>query len=459
MNQTIEKKCALKIKNTYDLKLAGKPDNTVETLPLNDLCIIQPYKLADVKPKLLVKIDDTVENGTALFFDKKNDKIKYLSPVSGVIEDIVYGPRRVIEKIIIRKSAEEKKKSLFSPLSQEDIEKSAREDLVEKITDGGCWNLITAYPFAKPPKQEDIPPAIYITIDNDEPYMVDSGVLLDEYKEDFLTGLAACRKLSDSVHIGMAANSVNIPTEILQQVTHTLEGAYPANNPGVFLYYNKQSKEENASWGVRAQDLIRIGELLRTGHYPSQRLIVVAGSHVKKPRHLKVTEGMPLTFMEKEINNDEPTRIIAGGVCTGNKVTLDDSIGYQDYALHVIRDGYEQELLSFFRPGFDKPTFSKTYMSAVVNKDEWEMTTSINGGYRSCISCGACTKVCPVESYPQFIMKALKANDIETAIEYGLLDFVTSGLCTYVCPSKIEIDDIIGSAKNKLYEELNKPVH
>ena len=56
---------------------------------------------------------------------------------------------------------------------------------------------------------------------------------------------------------------------------------------------------------------------------------------------------MPLSFMEKEIKNDEPTRIIAGGVCTGKKVTLDDSIGYQDYALHVIRDGYEQELLSF----------------------------------------------------------------------------------------------------------------
>ena len=91
----------------------------------------------------------------------------------------------------------------------------------------------------------------------------------------------------------------------------------------------------------------------------------------------------------------------------------------------------------------------------MVEKDDWEMTTSINGGYRACISCGVCEKVCPVEASPQMIMKSLKINDIETAVSYGLLDIVESGLYTYVCPSKIELDNIFREAKAKIYQGLN----
>ena len=82
------------------------------------------------------------------------------------------------------------------------------------------------------------------------------------------------------------------------------------------------------------------------------------------------------------------------------------------------------------------------------------MNSSINGGHRACISCGVCQKVCPVDTAPQLIMKSLKDNDIEGAIEYGLLDCVETGLYTYVCPSKIEIDKIFTDAKKKLYKDL-----
>ena len=122
--------------------------------------------------------------------------------------------------------------------------------------------------------------------------------------------------------------------------------------------------------------------------------------------------------------------------------------------LNVIPDEGDQELLHFFKPGFHRPTFSKTYLSFLFKNKHWDLTSSLNGGKRACIACGACVKVCPVDSYPQMIMKSLKDNDYETAVEYGLLDVVESGLYSYVCPSKIEIDKIFSDAKNKLYKEL-----
>ena len=57
---------------------------------------------------------------------------------------------------------------------------------------------------------------------------------------------------------------------------------------------------------------------------------------------------------------------------------------------------------------------------------------------------------------PQVLMKEVLGGDIEEAMKQGLLDCSDCGLCTYVCPSKIELDSIIKTAKDKLYKELHK---
>ena len=110
-------------------------------------------------------------------------------------------------------------------------------------------------------------------------------------------------------------------------------------------------------------------------------------------------------------------------------------------------------MLTFFRPGFDKPTYSKTYFSALLRNVRQKMTTSLNGGDRACISCGECPNVCPIDALPQVIMKNLYANDVEEAVRIGLLDCADCGLCTYVCPSKIDLDGILSGARQRLAKE------
>ena len=92
-------------------------------------------------------------------------------------------------------------------------------------------------------------------------------------------------------------------------------------------------------------------------------------------------------------------------------------MGFSDSALHIIQEGKSPELLSFFRLGFDKPTYSRTYFSAVKTDVEWEMNTSLNGGGRSCISCGKCVSVCPVDIYPQLLMKSIYEYSVQTLSE------------------------------------------
>ncbi|MDC0037037.1 4Fe-4S dicluster domain-containing protein, partial [bacterium] len=256
-------------------------------------------------------------------------------------------------------------------------------------------------------------------------------------------------------YVGMSRDCKIKDPRIRQYATHQLVGNYPANNPGVFLYYNKKGPEENNSWGIKAYDVMRIGQLFDTGFYPNKRCITFAGSSVDKPRYVSLVEGTPVKALLEGSLKDSSCRYICGGVLTGQRVQEDDFISYRDSSLHVIPEGSEQELLHFFKPGFDKPTFGNTYLSTLIKDKEWKMTSSLNGGYRACISCGVCPEVCPLDIYPQLLMKHLEVNDIETAMEQGLLDCVDCGLCTYVCPSKIELGETISRGRKMVEKEIS----
>ena len=50
---------------------------------------------------VVAKEGDKVKIGQALFFDKTKTDVKWASPANGLIKEVQYGPRRVLEKIEI----------------------------------------------------------------------------------------------------------------------------------------------------------------------------------------------------------------------------------------------------------------------------------------------------------------------------------------------------------------------
>ena len=443
----------INVKHTYDLNPIGEPSESCETLSKSSDIGVCPIRLKGLKLKLQVKQGDTVAIGSVLCYDKKNEKNIFLSPASGTVKHIDYGPRRVVNAIIIDSDKTESALQLFEPLTENNISKQNADDIAALIQKGGLWSSFTEYPFQTIPQATARPPAIYISLDNDEPYLPQSQVYLDTHTEDFLLGLEAIKRLCPTVHVAVAKKTKLKDTQILQRITHHLKGAYPANNPGVFLYHNKESKSENKAWGMKGQDVVQIGKLLKTGQYPHTKTIVLAGRFIKNATHLQVQEGTPIKDIVGKLETDKQTRIVCGGILTGAKASLDSYLSYNETAVHVLEEGKEQELLTFFRPGADKPTFSRTYTSALSKATDWVMTTSLNGGDRACISCSLCPKACPVDLYPQLIMKHLEVNDIETAMEQGFLDCVQCGLCTYVCPSKINMDTLFHESKALIAKE------
>jgi Na+-transporting NADH:ubiquinone oxidoreductase subunit A len=108
--------------------------------------------------------------------------------------------------------------------------------------------------------------------------------------------------------------------------------------------------------------------------------------------------------------------------------------------------------LNLFRPGFNKPTRSRTFVSAIKDAPQ-TMDTNINGGRRACIACGYCSDVCPVDILPQMALKSILAEEVEEYLAHGLLDCVECGLCSYVCPSKIELVETFRQTKFDYHKE------
>ena len=93
------KKELIKVHGGLDLPIAGEPSQIISNT-------FQPRKVAligsdyiGLKPTMLIKEGDSFRKGDLLFFDKKNDKALFASSCSGTIKDIVFGPRRIVERI------------------------------------------------------------------------------------------------------------------------------------------------------------------------------------------------------------------------------------------------------------------------------------------------------------------------------------------------------------------------
>jgi electron transport complex protein RnfC len=65
----------------------------------------------------------------------------------------------------------------------------------------------------------------------------------------------------------------------------------------------------------------------------------------------------------------------------------------------------------------------------------------------ACIRCSRCVDYCPLKLVPTRIAHAVKARDIDMALEYDLMACIECGSCSYVCPAQIPLLQYLRSGK------------
>jgi Na+-transporting NADH:ubiquinone oxidoreductase subunit A len=436
----------LELKKGYAPNISGKPTDHVFQAAQPDCIGLAPSRIPFIKPRLHIAEGDQVQIGSLIFTDKRDSRIKFLSPGAGRIQRIVFGKRRVIESIEIQLDAREAS-CPFPLCSRSDIERMSRQDVIDLLLNGGMWPFLRALPFRDIAPPDEIAPQIIVILGNRHPFCANPAIYLNQRTDLLALGLAALQKLTNgAVHVTADAYNTALPAIAGDMITHTLAGSYPADDPAVFVYHTRQDSHANKSWYIDGQDVLAIAELLTTGAYPIQRMVAVGGARAVTPQHAHTRMGAPLASIAATPSIQPDTRWIVGGVFTGQSAPADGYLGFYDTALNLLPIDREKEFMAFARGGHRKLSHSKTFLSR-FNRQPLTADCNIHGELRACVNCAFCSQICPVDLLPQFIYKDILADDIDEALALGLLDCAECGLCTFVCPSKIDIGAVLQKAK------------
>lgn len=444
----------MQLSGGYNLNLAGKPSLDITTaLDLPSLISVKASDLQGIKPMMKVKEGDSVKAGDVLFINKLNDKVKIVAPFDGTIKEIKRGNRRVLLEVIIDVSG----KQSVSQFKSRSIDEISENDLINHLLDTGSWAFIRQYPYNVIADPELRPRDIYIETLTNEPHVPDMNFVIKDQQEAFEKGVQLLKKITPgNIFMGLANTEVEIP-EWLRSLKDTTpvytNNIYPAGEAAVQSYNIAPMKKDEVIWHINAQDLIAIANLFDSGKLDYSRVMTVSGSCVNKAKYIKTYIGSPVkTFLKDGVSSGE-NRCISGGIFTGLKIEQDGYMGFYGHSLHVIQEGVEREFLPFQRPGFEKASFSRVFLSTFFGPESFVQTSSQMGEERACIACSHCEDVCPVDIKPQFLFKTILAEDYSMAEKLGVKDCSLCGLCTYVCPSKIDLDEIISSAQQFLHKE------
>jgi Na+-transporting NADH:ubiquinone oxidoreductase subunit A len=130
---------------------------------------------------------------------------------------------------------------------------------------------------------------------------------------------------------------------------------------------------------------------------------------------------------------------------TGTKIPSDGFLGFYDKQVTVIPEGDYYEFFGWIKPGKDKFSFYKAFLSKFFPKKQFRLDTNLHGGERAFVLTGKYEQVVPMDIFPMQLCKAILAEDIDNMENLGIYEVADEdlALCEYICPSKIEIQSII----------------
>lgn len=442
----------IRIKKGLNINLIGEARKEISAIDAGSYAI-KPTDFLGVFPRLMVREGDAVKAGTPLFTDKYRENIIFTSPVSGIIEEISRGDKRVLEEIRI-KSGE---KPEFEDFGKSDPLKSSREDIIEKLLKSGAWAMIRQRPYTIIANPANTPKGIYVSGFDTSPLAPDYSLIVKESTADFQTGLDVLSKLTgSSVKLGLPGGKSDFPKVSNADITY-FDGPHPAGNVGIQIHNTNPINKGDIVWVVNILDVIIIGRLFSQGIYDTSIIIPLCGSEVKNPKYFKTYKGASIQSLVKNNLNEGLVRMISGNVLTGSRIKSDGYLGFYHNQFTVIPEGNYFEFFGWALPGLDKFSYSKSFFSYLTPNRKYRLDTNFHGAERAYVMTGQYEKVFPMDIYPMQLIKACLAENIELMENLGIyeVDEEDFALIEFIDTSKTEIQQIIRKGLDLIRKEMS----
>ena len=450
----------IKIKKGLDIPLKGKAKTVLLPAIFPDVYSICPDDFPGFAPKVAVKPKDRVLAGTTVLYDKNHPEVKIVSPVSGEVLSVNRGEKRKLLSIdIVPDKAQQ-----YVSFGKKDFAALSREKIIAILSETGIMSFIRQRPYDIVANPNDVPRDIFISGFYSAPLAPDFEFILKGQEADFQTGISILAQLTTGkVYWGIRDTSVSDTLKNVQDATIVVfSGPHPAGNAGVQINHIKPINKGEVEWTMQPADVLFIGRLYNKGVTDLTRIIALTGSEVLRTGYVQALPGAQLTSLfAQNTTSDKPLRYISGNVLTGKKTVSDGFLHAFDNQVTVIPEGSgTHEFFGWAMPGLKKFSASRTFFSWLFDwagKKEYVMDARIKGGKRAIIMSNEYDKVFPMDIFPEFLLKAIIAFDIEKMENLGIYEVAPEdfALCEFVDTSKIEIQQIVRQGLDLLYKEMN----
>lgn len=269
-----------------------------------------------------------------------------------------------------------------------------------------------------------------------EPYLTSDYRLMLEKGAEIIAGLKLIMKIT-SAKKGVIGIEANKP-EAIANMEKLLKGEsnlevvglklrYPQGAEKQLIYAATKRKVPSGGLpmavGVVVQNVgtaYAIYEAIRYKKPLIERIITVTGAPVAQPENFRARIGTSFAELLQACGGtkEEPGKIISGG-----------------------------PMMGFAIPGLDAPMAKGSSGLVLFTEKEARQNAEHN-----CLRCARCVDVCPMNLTPSTIANAVKYNDIDMAVKFGLNDCMKCGSCAYVCPAQIRLVQWIDTGKIRYAE-------
>ena len=445
----------IKLRKGLDVNLKGKAAKELFQAERSGVYALMPDDFTGMKPKVVVKENDVVKVGDALFVDKNHPEVKFVSPVSGKVVAVVRGERRKVLSVQVEADAEQQ----YVDFGKKNVALMDAKSVKDLLLESGLFGFFKQRPFDVTANPEDTPKAIFVSAFNSMPLAADFQFVLQGREADFQAGLDALAKIAKT-HLGVSTKQNAAALTAAKNVTVTyFSGAAPAGNVGVQINHVDPINKGEVVWTLGAEEVIFIGHLFNTGKLDFTRVIAVAGSQIKKPAYCKAIIGSQMSsILKNNVNEDRHIRIISGNVMTGVKTSADGFLGAHATEVNVIPEGDDvHEMLGWIMPRCNEYSTNRSYMSWLFGKKkEYTLDARIKGGERHMIMSNEYDRVFPMDIFPEQLVKAIITGDIDRMEALGIYEVAPEdfALCEFVDSSKLEVQRIVREGLDMLRKEM-----
>jgi NADH:ubiquinone oxidoreductase, Na(+)-translocating, A subunit len=446
----------IRIRKGLDISLLGSAEKQTKELPLASLYCLKPSDFHLVIPKLVAREGAVVKAGDTIFYDKRDERVLFPSPVSGTITEIVRGERRKILEIRITPDNVQS----FQDFGKKNVVDLSAEQIKAHLLQSGCWPFIKQRPYDVIANPDGKPKAIFVSACKTNPLAPDYDYVLKGKEQALQTALTALSKLTTGkVHVSVFKDSSLSPFRNLKDIEiHNVSGPHPAGNVSTQIAHISPINKGEVVWVVTPQDLVVIGELFLTGKVHLTRTVALTGSQVENPHYVTAIAGAQISgVVGAQVKDATNTRIISGDVLTGHKVDEKGFLGYYDDQITAIPEGNDYDLFGWAKPISNKISLTRALTFSWLNpKKKYNLNTNTNGEHRAFVVTGMYEEVFPLDIYPMQLLKACLYKDLDELENLGAYEVAPEdfALTEFVCVSKQPHQQIIREGLDLMIQEL-----